>query len=248
MAEHVLTDTFFENLDLHPQLQQGLHACGFTRCTPIQSLTLPVALTGPRRRRPGADRHRQDLRLPGGADEPPADAAGACRPQGQRSARPGHRPDPRTGDPDREGRPRHRPRHRPAHRPDLRRRRLRQAAPAAARRLRHHHRHAGPPARLLQAARVRPELDRGDGDRRGRPHVRPRLHQGRALHLPPPAAARRAPGAAVLGHPQPPRAGAGLRAHERGREAGGGDRQRHRRQACARWSTSRPRKRRCRCC
>jgi ATP-dependent RNA helicase RhlB len=46
MAEHVLTDTFFENLDLHPQLQQGLHACGFTRCTPIQSLTLPVALTG----------------------------------------------------------------------------------------------------------------------------------------------------------------------------------------------------------
>ncbi len=46
MAEHVLTDTFFENLDLHPSLQQGLHACGFTRCTPIQSLTLPVALKG----------------------------------------------------------------------------------------------------------------------------------------------------------------------------------------------------------
>ncbi len=46
MAEHVLTDTFFDNLDLHPDLQQGLHACGFTRCTPIQSLTLPVALTG----------------------------------------------------------------------------------------------------------------------------------------------------------------------------------------------------------
>jgi ATP-dependent RNA helicase RhlB len=46
MAEHVLTDTFFENLDLHPTLQQGIHASGFVRCTPIQSLTLPVALKG----------------------------------------------------------------------------------------------------------------------------------------------------------------------------------------------------------
>ncbi|NII11983.1 DEAD/DEAH box helicase [Oleiagrimonas sp. C23AA] len=46
MSEHVLTDTFYENLDLHPLLQQGLADCGFTRCTPIQALTLPVALTG----------------------------------------------------------------------------------------------------------------------------------------------------------------------------------------------------------
>jgi ATP-dependent RNA helicase RhlB len=46
MSEHVLTDTFFENFDLHPLLQQGLADCGFTRCTPIQALSLPLALAG----------------------------------------------------------------------------------------------------------------------------------------------------------------------------------------------------------
>jgi len=46
MSETVLTDTFFTNFDLHPLLQQGLDEAGFTRCTPIQALTLPVALTG----------------------------------------------------------------------------------------------------------------------------------------------------------------------------------------------------------
>ncbi|HET6586376.1 MAG TPA: DEAD/DEAH box helicase, partial [Oleiagrimonas sp.] len=46
MADHVLTDTFFESFDLHPLLQKGLADCGFTRCTPIQALTLPVALAG----------------------------------------------------------------------------------------------------------------------------------------------------------------------------------------------------------
>jgi ATP-dependent RNA helicase RhlB len=46
MSEHVLTDTFFENFDLHPLLQQGLADCGFTRCTPIQALSLPLALDG----------------------------------------------------------------------------------------------------------------------------------------------------------------------------------------------------------
>ncbi|UGB38329.1 DEAD/DEAH box helicase [Frateuria soli] len=46
MSETVLTDTFFTNFDLHPLLQQGLAEAGFTRCTPIQALTLPVALTG----------------------------------------------------------------------------------------------------------------------------------------------------------------------------------------------------------
>ncbi|MDA3915144.1 DEAD/DEAH box helicase [Oleiagrimonas sp.] len=46
MAEHVLTETFFESFDLHPQLQKGLAGCGFTRCTPIQALALPIALTG----------------------------------------------------------------------------------------------------------------------------------------------------------------------------------------------------------
>ncbi|MEW5835473.1 MAG: DEAD/DEAH box helicase [Pseudomonadota bacterium] len=46
MSETVLTDTFFTNFDLHPLLAQGLADAGFTRCTPIQELTLPVALTG----------------------------------------------------------------------------------------------------------------------------------------------------------------------------------------------------------
>ncbi|HEV2540924.1 MAG TPA: DEAD/DEAH box helicase [Frateuria sp.] len=46
MSQTVLTDTFFTNFDLHPLLQQGLAEAGFTRCTPIQALTLPVALTG----------------------------------------------------------------------------------------------------------------------------------------------------------------------------------------------------------
>ena len=46
MADQVLTDTFFEQFDLHPSLAKGLADCGFTRCTPIQALSLPVALAG----------------------------------------------------------------------------------------------------------------------------------------------------------------------------------------------------------
>src|SRR4029079_12460880 len=41
-----LTDVFFDSFDLHPSLLAGLHAAGFTRCTPIQALTLPLALAG----------------------------------------------------------------------------------------------------------------------------------------------------------------------------------------------------------
>jgi len=36
----------FSSFDLHPALQAGLEGAGFTRCTPIQALTLPVALPG----------------------------------------------------------------------------------------------------------------------------------------------------------------------------------------------------------
>jgi ATP-dependent RNA helicase RhlB len=46
MSQTVLTDTFFTNFDLHPLLQQGLADSGFTRCTPIQEMTLPLALAG----------------------------------------------------------------------------------------------------------------------------------------------------------------------------------------------------------
>jgi ATP-dependent RNA helicase RhlB len=44
MSQQVLTDVFFESFDLHPSLQAGLADTGFTRCTPIQALTLPIAL------------------------------------------------------------------------------------------------------------------------------------------------------------------------------------------------------------
>ncbi|MEO7433387.1 MAG: DEAD/DEAH box helicase [Dokdonella sp.] len=46
MAQHAITDITFESFDLHPHVLSGLHAAGFTRCTPIQALTLPIALSG----------------------------------------------------------------------------------------------------------------------------------------------------------------------------------------------------------
>jgi ATP-dependent RNA helicase RhlB len=46
MSHQPLTDIVFESFDLHPRLLAGLHAAGFVRCTPIQALTLPVALAG----------------------------------------------------------------------------------------------------------------------------------------------------------------------------------------------------------
>lgn len=46
MSDKPLTDISFSSFDLHPSLLAGLEAAGFTRCTPIQALTLPIALTG----------------------------------------------------------------------------------------------------------------------------------------------------------------------------------------------------------
>ena len=46
MSDKPLTDLTFSTFDLHPALQAGLESAGFTRCTPIQALTLPVALPG----------------------------------------------------------------------------------------------------------------------------------------------------------------------------------------------------------
>ncbi len=46
MTDKPLTDLTFSSFDLHPRLQAGLEAAGFTRLTPIQALTLPVALPG----------------------------------------------------------------------------------------------------------------------------------------------------------------------------------------------------------
>ncbi|WP_242108786.1 ATP-dependent RNA helicase RhlB [Luteimonas aquatica] len=46
MSDKPLTDITFSAFELHPALLAGLEAAGFTRCTPIQALTLPVALPG----------------------------------------------------------------------------------------------------------------------------------------------------------------------------------------------------------
>jgi len=46
MSEKPLTDVTFSSFDIHPALLDGLEGAGFTRCTPIQALTLPEALPG----------------------------------------------------------------------------------------------------------------------------------------------------------------------------------------------------------
>jgi ATP-dependent RNA helicase RhlB len=46
MSDKPLTDISFSSFDLHPALLAGLEAAGFSRCTPIQALTLPITLAG----------------------------------------------------------------------------------------------------------------------------------------------------------------------------------------------------------
>src|SRR5918993_368783 len=46
MSDKPLTDIAFASFDLHPAMLAGLEAAGFTRCTPIQALTLPISLSG----------------------------------------------------------------------------------------------------------------------------------------------------------------------------------------------------------
>ena len=46
MSEKPLTDIAFSTLGLHPKLLCGLEDAGFTQCTPIQKMTLPLALRG----------------------------------------------------------------------------------------------------------------------------------------------------------------------------------------------------------
>ncbi len=46
VSDKPLTDIAFSEFDLHPSLLAGLEAAGFSRCTPIQALTLPLALNG----------------------------------------------------------------------------------------------------------------------------------------------------------------------------------------------------------
>jgi ATP-dependent RNA helicase RhlB len=46
MSDKPLTDISFASFPLQPALLDGLQAAGFTRCTPIQALTLPITLAG----------------------------------------------------------------------------------------------------------------------------------------------------------------------------------------------------------
>lgn len=46
MTDKPLTDIAFSNFDITPALLQGLEQAGFSRCTPIQAMTLPIALQG----------------------------------------------------------------------------------------------------------------------------------------------------------------------------------------------------------
>ena len=46
MTDKPLTDIAFSNFELQPALLAGLESAGFTRCTPIQAMTLPIALSG----------------------------------------------------------------------------------------------------------------------------------------------------------------------------------------------------------
>jgi len=46
MTDKPLTDIAFSNFELQPAVLAGLESAGFTRCTPIQAMTLPIALSG----------------------------------------------------------------------------------------------------------------------------------------------------------------------------------------------------------
>ena len=46
MTNTHLSDTRFADLDIHPKIQQGIEKTGFEFCTPIQALSLPIALKG----------------------------------------------------------------------------------------------------------------------------------------------------------------------------------------------------------
>jgi ATP-dependent RNA helicase RhlB len=46
VSDKTLTDILFDNFALQPPLLQGLTEAGFTRCTPIQAMTLPLTLAG----------------------------------------------------------------------------------------------------------------------------------------------------------------------------------------------------------
>ncbi|MBU0500576.1 MAG: DEAD/DEAH box helicase [Gammaproteobacteria bacterium] len=46
MSKHHLTQVTFDSLVIDPEILQGIHEAGFYNCTPIQALSLPIALAG----------------------------------------------------------------------------------------------------------------------------------------------------------------------------------------------------------
>lgn len=46
MTDTHLSDVRFDELEIHPMVQQGIESAGFEYCTPIQAISLPVALQG----------------------------------------------------------------------------------------------------------------------------------------------------------------------------------------------------------
>ncbi|MFT4634910.1 MAG: ATP-dependent RNA helicase RhlB [Arenicella sp.] len=46
MTDKHLSDTRFSELDIHPDVQKGIDDIGFEFCTPIQAISLPIALQG----------------------------------------------------------------------------------------------------------------------------------------------------------------------------------------------------------
>lgn len=46
MTDTHLSDTRFDELDIHPKVKQGIELAGFEYCTPIQAISLPLALQG----------------------------------------------------------------------------------------------------------------------------------------------------------------------------------------------------------
>ncbi|HHO68583.1 MAG TPA: RNA helicase, partial [Gammaproteobacteria bacterium] len=46
MQKDHLSDVAFSDFNLPAEIMQGIEEAGFSKCTPIQAMTLPVALEG----------------------------------------------------------------------------------------------------------------------------------------------------------------------------------------------------------
>ena len=167
----------FDGLGLSEAVLAAVRAVGYESPSPIQQAAIPPLLAGPRRARPGADRHRQDGRVRAAAAVP-------HRPEARRAAVARADADARARDSSRRGhadlRPPPQRLPRAAH---LRRHghglSVEAAAPRRARRRRHAGPHPGSPAPQDAEARQA----RGRRHRRSRRDAAHGLHRGRREHL-----------------------------------------------------------------